>query len=210
MNLRHRGVALRDEIERWETKWSSKQEDATVDWVKSMRDQWTTFQEQKSSLKSDCEMVGLSLTDILEETDDVVARLEAELEAEELNCKFQSEFLDELKKQEAEEWTVARRRLPRLYDWLDSWEAKINVQRSEEARVDGFVARKLKAIRASIEWIQLLRSEELAEEHWSELKAILRLNVNSLRDVTLGHLLNSVRAIEDNVAAIKVLQTREK
>lgn len=211
VNLRHRGVALRDEIERWETKWSAKQEDATVEWVASMRQQWASFQEQKSLLKQDCELVGLSVNDILEETDEVVARLEAELEAEELNCKFQSEFLDELKKQEAEEWTVARRRLPRLYDWLDSWEAKISVHhqnKDDASRVDGYVGRKLKTIRGNIEWIQLLRSEELAEEHWSELKTMLKLNVTSLRDITLGHLLQSVRAIEDNVAAIKEIAKR--
>ena len=216
VNLRHRAVAVRDEIERWQTKWSSKPEMLTLDWIVSMRERWTNLKEQLDALKVDCQRIELSIEDILEDNEETMKRLEQQLEAEESNCRFQAEFLEELRNQEDEEWTVARRRLPRLHDWLDSWENRIRVQlkdqskdestdKTESLEVDTFVGRKVRQVRGAIEWLQLLRGDEIAEEHWSEFKLLLNLNsIKDARDITLGDLLRSVDIIKENAEKIKV------
>ncbi|XP_011311295.1 cytoplasmic dynein 2 heavy chain 1 [Fopius arisanus] len=216
INLRHRGVALRDEKERWEARWSSKPETVTLDWLASMRERWTTLEEQRDSLTADCTRVGLNINEILDDDVEASRRLEAELDAEESNCRFQEEFLKELENQEAEEWSVARRRLPRLHDWLDSWEERIRIHLKdpEESKsgqdvlqIDTFVEKKIKEIRGGIEWVQLLRGDELAEEHWNDLKTVIGVGGN-LRDVTLGNLLKAAPMIRDNVERVKEISKR--
>lgn len=213
VNLRHKAIALRDDRERWETKWSSKPEDITIDWLDSMKERWSTLKKQKETLKSDCQRIGFDLNEIFDE--DNSDYLEAEMEAEVLNCKFQSEFIEELKKQEDEEWSVARRRLPRLYDWLDSWEARLEIhskdqeiEKIETVESESFVKRRIREIRNGIEWIQLLRGDELAEEHWTELKLILKLDVSQSRDITLGHLLRCCKNIQENEDRVKEIAKR--
>nr|XP_033320776.1 cytoplasmic dynein 2 heavy chain 1 [Megalopta genalis] len=220
VNLRHRGVALRDEIERWQTKWSSKPEILSLDWIISMRERWTNLKEQLDVLKTDCCRVELSIDELLEDNEETVKNLELQLEVEESNCRFQAEFIEELKNQEDEEWTVARRRLPRLHDWLDSWENRIRVQLKDQLKEDSleqrdsleastFVGRKVREIRGGIEWLQLLRGDEIAEEHWGELRAVLNLiDVKNVRDITLGHLLRSVQKIEEHSERIKEIARR--
>lgn len=116
--------------------------------------------------------------------------------------RFQSEFLEELKNQETEEWAVARRRLPRLHDWLDSWENKIRLQDNSE--IDTFVGKKINEVRATIEFIQLLRGDEIANEHWTELIPILGLKVENPRDITLGDLLACSKMLKKNEDQVKV------
>lgn len=120
--------------------------------------------------------------------------------------RFQSEFLEELKNQETEEWTVARRRLPRLHDWLDSWENKIRLQDNLEIDklFDTFVGKKINEIRSTIESIQLLRGDEIANEHWTELIPILGLKVKNPQDITLGDLLACSKALKKNEDQVKV------
>lgn len=215
VNLRHKAIALRDDRERWESKWSSKPEDMTVDWLESMKERWSTLKNQKQSLNSDCQRIGFSLEEIFQEEDNTEL-LEAQLEAEEINCKFQSEFIEELKKQEDEEWTVARRRLARLYDWLDSWEARLQIhsktQEPNEEKVslesENFVKKRIREIRTGIEWVQLLRGDELAEEHWAELKTILKISFNHPRDITLGNLLGCYKEIQENEDRVKEVTKR--
>lgn len=216
VNLRHRAVALRDEIERWQTKWSSKPEILTLDWIISMRERWTNLKEQLDALKTDCQRIDLNIDDILDNPEENMKSLELQLELEESNCRFQEEFLEELKNQEDEEWTVARRRLPRLHDWLDSWENRIRVQLKDQLKggsvdakdgleMNTYVGRRVREIRSAIEWLQLLRGDEVAEEHWGELKPLLDLgNVKNTRDITLGNLLCSVDKIQEHAEKIKV------
>ncbi|XP_076646917.1 dynein cytoplasmic heavy chain beethoven [Halictus rubicundus] len=220
VNLRHRGIALRDEVERWQTKWSSKPEIVSLDWIISMRERWTNLKEQLDVLKTDCQRVELSIDELLDDSVEIVKNLEMQLEVEESNCRFQAEFIEELKNQEDEEWTVARRRLPRLHDWLDSWENRIRVQLKDQLKDDSleqrdqlegstYVGRKIREIRAGIEWLQLLRGDEIAEEHWGELRSVLNLmDIKNVRDITLGHLLRSVEKIEENSEKIKDIAKR--
>ena len=217
VNLRHRAVALRDEIERWQAKWLSKPEILTLDWIISMKERWTYLKEQLDILRNDCRKIELNVDDVLEGDEANMKKLELQLEVEESNCRFQAEFLEELKNQEEEEWTVARRRLPRLHDWLDSWESRIKVQlkdRLKEETADQkdnletgtFVGRKVREVRGTIEWLQLLRGDEVADEHWGELMPLLGLrDAKSVRDITLGHLLRSAQKIQENVDKIKVI-----
>lgn len=118
------------------------------------------------------------------------------------NHRFQSEFLEELKNQETEEWAVARRRLPRLHDWLDSWKNKIRLH--DNLETDTFVGRKINEIRSAIESIQPLRGDEIANEHWTELIPVLGLKIENPRDITLGHLLACTKALKENEDRIKV------
>lgn len=217
VNLRHRAIALRDEIERWQAKWSSKPEILTLDWIISMKERWTYLKEQLEILTNDCRKIELNVDDVLEDNEENMRTLELQMEVEESNCRFQAEFLEELKNQEDEEWTVARRRLPRLHDWLDSWESRIKVQlkdrlkeqsmdQKDSLEMDTFVGKKVREVRGTIEWLQLLRGDEIAEEHWGELMSLLELkNVKSVRDITLGHLFRSADNIRDNVDKIKVI-----
>lgn len=220
VNLRHRGMALRDERERWEVRWSSKSTEngITMEWIESMRLKLFELIQERDALVNDCGRLGLTFDEISVEAGDSLSKLELELEAEESNCRFQGEFLEELKRQESEEWSVARRRLPRLHDWLDSWEAKIKIysQQSSEGEkemnssleIETFVGKKLREIRNAIEWIQILRGDELAEEHWMELRSILDLtDVRDSRDITLGHLLSATNKYKENAERVKV---REK
>lgn len=110
--------------------------------------------------------------------------------------------MEELKNQETEEWAVARRRLPRLHDWLDSWQNKIRLH--DNLEIDTFVGRKIKEVRSTIESIQPLRGDEIADEHWTELIPILGLKVESPRNITLGHLLACTEALKENEYQIKV------
>lgn len=107
-----------------------------------------------------------------------------------------------MKNQETEEWTVARRRLPRLHDWLDSWENKIRLQDNSE--IDTFVGKKINEVRSTIESIQLLRGDEIANEHWTELIPILGLKVENPRDITLGDLLACSKMLKKNEDQVKV------
>ncbi|XP_043507557.1 cytoplasmic dynein 2 heavy chain 1 [Frieseomelitta varia] len=221
VNLRHRAVALRDEIERWQAKWLSKPEILTLDWIISMKERWTYLKEQLDILRNDCRKIELNVDDILEGDEGNMKKLELQLEVEESNCRFQAEFLEELRNQEEEEWTVARRRLPRLHDWLDSWESRIKVQlkdRLKEEPADNqkdnlemgtFVGKKVREVRETIEWLQLLRGDEVADEHWGELMPLLELrDAKSVRDITLGHLFRSAQKIQENVDKIKEITKR--
>ncbi|XP_050496495.1 cytoplasmic dynein 2 heavy chain 1 [Bombus huntii] len=220
VNLRHRAIALRDEIERWQAKWSSKPEILTLDWIISMKERWTYLKEQLEILTNDCRKIELNVDDVLKDNEENMRTLELQMEVEESNCRFQAEFLEELKNQEDEEWTVARRRLPRLHDWLDSWESRIKVQlkdrlkeqsmdQKDSLEMDTFVGKKVREVRGTIEWLQLLRGDEIAEEHWGELMSLLELkNVKSVRDITLGHLFRSANNIRDNVDKIKEITKR--
>lgn len=223
VNLRHRAIALRDEIERWQAKWWSKPEILTLDWIISMKERWSYLKEQLDVLRNDCRKIELKIDDVLESDEDNATRLEVQLEIEESNCRFQVEFIEELKNQEDEEWAVARRRLPRLHDWLDSWENRIRVQLRDQLKeqlmdekdsfeVDTFVGKKVSEVRGAIEWLQLLRGDEIAEEHWGELMPLLGLmrDVRNARDITLGHLLRSAKKIEENVDKIKVMRLFSK
>ncbi|XP_047369553.1 cytoplasmic dynein 2 heavy chain 1 isoform X1 [Vespa velutina] len=222
VNLRHRGIALRDEIERWETKWLEKPDVIGIDWITSMRDRWITLTEQKDSLSIDCQRIGIDLNDIIEDDTVNLRKLEAQLDAEESNCRFQAEFLEELDNQRAEEWAVARKRLPRLHDWLDSWDTRIRLQSIEDhnskdddivssnnVMIETYVGKRLREIRDAIDWIQLLRGDEIAEEHWTELRSILCLNdIRNLRDLTLGHILDIKDKLRDNVDRVKEITKR--
>ncbi|CAK9809936.1 Cytoplasmic dynein 2 heavy chain 1 [Anthophora quadrimaculata] len=220
VNLRHRTVALRDEIERWQAKWSTKPEILTLDWIISMKERWTNLKEQLDVLKNDCQKIDINVDDILEDNEENTRKLELQLEIEESNCRFQAEFLEELRNQEDEEWIVVRRRLPRLHDWLDSWESRIRVQlkdrlkeqpmdQKDSPEMDTFVGKKIREVRAAIEWLQLLRGDEVAEEHWGELMPLLELkDLRNVRDITLGHLLRSSEKIQDNVDKIKEVTKR--
>lgn len=218
VNLRHRAVALQDEKERWEAKWTVKPEVTELNWIAMMRERWTTMREQKEALQSDCQRLGVDIDDILEEDPEVMRRLEAQLDAEESNCRFQAEFIKELENQTSEEWSVARRRLPRLHDWLDSWESRIKSQsdnpsdsnvdhkKDSSLEIDTFVAKKIREIRADIELLQILRGDEIAEEHWAELRPLVGItNVTSTRDITLGHLLDCSKMMKQNVDRIQVI-----
>ncbi|KAL6266424.1 hypothetical protein P5V15_003274 [Pogonomyrmex californicus] len=206
VNLRHRALALRDEKERWQTKWSTRSENLTLDWLMSMKERWLNLNGQMDSLKADCKRISLDLESILEDGDIDLSQLERELETEESNYRFQSEFLEELKNQEIEEWAVARRRLPRLHDWLDSWESKIRLH--DNLEVDTFVGRKINEVRSAIESIQPLRGDEIADEHWTELIPILGLKIENPRDLTLGHLLACTKTLKENEDRIKEITKR--
>lgn len=120
--------------------------------------------------------------------------------------RFQSEFLEEFKNQETEEWAVARRRLPRLHDWLDSWENKIRLQNNLDIDklFETFVGKKINETRSAIESIQLLRGDEIANEHWTELIPILGLKIKNPQDITLGDLLACSEALKKNEDKVKV------
>lgn len=212
LNLRHRAAALKDERERWETRWSSKPNIVTVDWIAGMRERWTLLEDQRDSVITDCQRVGLEVAEVFDdESPEVSRRLEAELEAEESNCRFQEEFIQELDGQLSEEWTVARRRLPRFHDWLDSWRERIKVQvkepPAESTEIDTFVGKRLRELRHAAELVQLVRGDELADEHWSDLKKLLGLEV-STRDMTLGNLIDVASKIEDNVEKVRDVTKR--
>nr|XP_012219219.1 PREDICTED: cytoplasmic dynein 2 heavy chain 1 [Linepithema humile] len=206
INLRHRAIALRDERERWQAKWSSRSENLTLDWLLTMKERWANLNGQMDSLKADCNRISLDLESVLEDDEINLSQLERELETEESNYRFQSEFLEELRNQESEEWAVARRRLPRLHDWLDSWESKIRLQDGLES--DTFVGKKINKVRSAIESIQLLRGDELADEHWTELIPILKLKVENPRDITLGHLFACTKALNENEDRVKEITKR--
>ncbi|XP_066585667.1 cytoplasmic dynein 2 heavy chain 1 [Prorops nasuta] len=213
VNLRHKGVALRDERERWEERWSSREKkDLSLDWIASMRDRWSLLTKETQTLKDDCEMLGLDANEILaiEESDlENMSKLELQLDAEESNWKFHGDFLDELKKQEAEEWMVARRRLHRFHDWLDSWESRIKSVDPQGNSLERTTSR-IGELRTAVDWLQLLRSDDLAEEHWTELWSILGLNnrIKGLHDVTLGELLGTTDKIQENVDRVKEIGKR--
>ncbi|XP_032668403.1 cytoplasmic dynein 2 heavy chain 1 [Odontomachus brunneus] len=206
VNLRHKAIALRDERERWQAKWSTRSENMSLEWLLLMKERWINLNEQMDSLKADCKRITLDLENVLEDDDINLSQLERELEAEESNYRFQAEFLEELKNQEIEEWAVARRRLPRLHDWLDSWESKIRLH--DNIETDTFAGRKINEIRSAIESIQLLRGDEIADEHWTELIPILGLKVENPRDITLGHLLGAKKALTENEDRVKEITKR--
>ncbi|CAD6239204.1 GSCOCG00008639001-RA-CDS, partial [Cotesia congregata] len=211
LNLRHRAAALKDERERWETKWTSKPELVTIDWIAGMRERWTSLESQRDSLITDCQRVGLDVAEFFQDSDS--RRLEAELEAEESNCRFQEDFLQELEGQLSEEWSVARRRLPRFHDWLDSWRERIKVQAKEpresleSLEVDTFVGKRIRELRSAVELVQLLRGDELAEEHWNDLRKLLGVQV-ATRDMTLGNLILAAPEIEANLEKVKEVTKR--
>ncbi|XP_029665147.1 cytoplasmic dynein 2 heavy chain 1 [Formica exsecta] len=206
VNLRHKAIALRDERERWQAKWSARSENFTLDWLILMKERWLNLNAQMDSLKADCKRIALDLESVLEDDEINLSQLERELEIEESNYRFQSEFLEELKNQETEEWAVARRRLPRLHDWLDSWESKIRLQ--DNLEIDTFVGKKINEVRSTIESIQLLRGDEIANEHWTELIPILDLKVENPRDITLGDLLACSQTLKKNEDRVKEITKR--
>ncbi|XP_046488904.1 cytoplasmic dynein 2 heavy chain 1 [Neodiprion pinetum] len=221
LNLRHRYVALRDDRERWEVRWSSRSEAADVEWLVATRERWFALKAIKKGLDEECHRLGLSpveigVDDLQTGLDDsglsASAEIEAELEALETNCKVQAEFMEELGKQEAEEWTIARRRLPRFQDWLDSWEARLRGPgaglEQEPTRRVTFVEKKVREIRSAVEWAQHLRSDDLVDEHWAELSEILGLPAKRLQDVTLGHVLNAAPVINEKIDYVKMVTKR--
>lgn len=88
VNLRHRAIALRDERERWQAKWSARSENMSLDWLLSMKERWINLNEQMDSLKVDCKRITLDLENVLEDDEINLSQLERELEAEESNYRF--------------------------------------------------------------------------------------------------------------------------
>jgi len=88
VNLRHRAIALRDERERWQAKWSTKSENLTLDWLISMKERWINLSEQMDSLKTDYKRISLDLENVLEDDDVNMSQFERELETEESNFRF--------------------------------------------------------------------------------------------------------------------------
>lgn len=87
VNLRHRAIALRDERERWQAKWSARSENMSLDWLLSMKERWVNLNEQMDSLKADCKRITLDLESVLEDDEINLSQLERELEAEESNYR---------------------------------------------------------------------------------------------------------------------------
>ena len=217
LNLRHQVLAVHDEQERWNAKWAARPEVITKDWIEIMREKWTNLSEQRDTLINDCKRLNLPVREIFESDEKMITQMEAELEAEEINCKYQSEFLEELQRHEEEEWSVARRRLPKVHDWLDSWESRIHLQSRNNQReesleeeaakmeANSFITKKIAELREGLDYVQLLRGDELAEEHWNELREMLELTkLRRMSDITLGHLLQSAHLIKANAERIKV------
>lgn len=69
---------------------------------------------------------------------------------------------------------------------------------------DTLTGRKINEVRSAIESIQLLRGDELADEHWTELIRILGLKVATPREITLGHLLGCIETLRKNEDQVKV------
>ncbi|KAG7200033.1 hypothetical protein KM043_004800 [Ampulex compressa] len=222
LNLSHRAIALKDERERWEAKWVSQTEAISLEWITSMKERWSNLKKQRDVLQIDCEKIGLNVDEVLEDNEENLRNLEEQLEEKEYNCKIQKEFMQELRNQETEEWAVARKRLHRLHDWLDSWENRMqdqlnnrrkdqayNRNENENLTFDTFIGKKIHEIRTAIEWIQLVCGDEIAEEHWVELKPLLGLDdVTNSMDITLGHMLRSATKLEDNADQIKEITKR--
>lgn len=87
VNLRHKAIALRDERERWQAKWSKRSENITLDWLMLMKERWTNLNEQMNSLKLDCKRISLDLETVLEDDEINLSQLERELESEESNYR---------------------------------------------------------------------------------------------------------------------------
>ncbi|XP_023246189.1 cytoplasmic dynein 2 heavy chain 1 [Copidosoma floridanum] len=217
LNLRHQVLAVHDEQERWRAKWAARPSTVTKDWIEMMREKWTNITEQRDILVNDCKRLSLPVQEIFESDENTLAQMEAELEAEELNCKFQGEFIEELQRHEEEEWGIARRRLPKFHDWLDSWQDRVQLQtkdRQGEAEelarreAHSFIEKKIAELREALDLVQLLRGDDLADEHWSELRDILGLNVRRTDELTLGHLLRSAESIKTNLERVKDVTKR--
>lgn len=88
VNLRHKAIALRDERERWQAKWSARSEDLTLDWLISMKERWLNLNAQMDSLKEDCKRISLELESIMEDDEINLSQLERELEIEESNYRL--------------------------------------------------------------------------------------------------------------------------
>lgn len=219
LNLRHQVLAVHDEQERWNAKWNTRPEVIGKDWIELMREKWTNLSEQRDTLVNDCKRLNLPVDEIFESDERMIVQIEAELEAEELNSKFQNEFIEELQRHEEEEWSVARRRLHKLHDWLDSWESRIQLQSRSQMELErpslqeetaklqanSFIGRKIIELREAVDCAQLLRGDELAEEHWNELKEIIELTrIKRTNEITLGHLLQKAPIIKANAERIKV------
>lgn len=87
VNLRHKAIALRDERERWQAKWSTRSENFTLDWLVSMKERWLNLNEQLDSLKADCKRISLDVESVLEDEDLNPSQVERELETEESNYR---------------------------------------------------------------------------------------------------------------------------
>lgn len=87
VNLRHRAIALRDERERWQAKWSTRSENLTLDWLMSMKERWLNLNGQLDSLKADCKRISLDLESVLDNDDLDLSQVERELETEESNYR---------------------------------------------------------------------------------------------------------------------------
>lgn len=88
VNLRHRAIALRDERERWQVKWSARSESVTLDWLISMKERWLNLNMQMDFLKADCKRIALDLESVLEDDEINLSQLERELEIEESNYRL--------------------------------------------------------------------------------------------------------------------------
>lgn len=88
VNLRHKAIALRDERERWQAKWSARSENITLDWLMLMKERWINLNEQLNSLKLDCKRIDLDLENVLEDDEANLSQLERELESEESNYRY--------------------------------------------------------------------------------------------------------------------------
>lgn len=87
VNLRHKAIALRDERERWQAKWSTRSENLTLDWLMSMKERWVNLNEQLESLKADCKRISLDFESVLDDEDLDLSQVERELETEESNYR---------------------------------------------------------------------------------------------------------------------------
>lgn len=88
VNLRHKAIALRDERERWQAKWSSRSENLTLEWLLTMKERWANLNGQMDALKADCKRISLDLEKVLDDDEINLAQLEHELEIEESNYRF--------------------------------------------------------------------------------------------------------------------------
>lgn len=212
------GARLRDDRIEWQRDWTSSRPDdmdSAAEWLESMRSRWAALAKRKASLQASGSRLGMEFADISGEGLEIYDTLESGLLAEEENCKYINEFLDELKEYEEEEWSLANKMLPRFYMWLDSWEARARVRvqvqvqpppENEKGPDTSHIAQRICRIRQGLSYIEILRGNELVDEHWIELFSILKINdIRSTRNVTLGQLLQHHDKLRDSHEHVKVV-----
>lgn len=64
LNLRHRYIALRDDRERWEVRWTDRPEVVDLEWLELTRERWSGIRESRKALDDECGRLGLRLEEI--------------------------------------------------------------------------------------------------------------------------------------------------